>query len=452
MLCDAMSDDCDDCACPSMSKDNSSMCHMQCDPFNDDAYPFDDKENMQQPFSPSKNDADVSLYEGPSPASRMCGEPSLSRCGYRPHRRPLEDQDPNSQDSGYGASYGGKSSSRMDSFEMGALFSMEDEFLDFSDMTPLEDNQLPENINKLICNTLASDQPSKKFSPRSVRPPLRRAISAQYGNDTPTSTARSCLFKIQEDTEGRSCRRSEHSGGIQIKRPRTFIDDNVPIAVSRSVPATEDSIKFALQRSSNEPDLIGDFSKTFCLPLIPGRHNDLKSITPATLALLLKGHFKNNVSTFRVIDCRYPYEYEAGHITGAVNIYTKDQCLELFSSNNLPAMDNGEQMRHILVFHCEFSSERGPNLSRYLRTVDRSQNENSYPSLNYPEVYLLDGGYKSFYEQFAELCTPQAYKPMLHPEHEKDMRHFRAKSKTWNCDVRSRGVPRQGGYKKLRFS
>ena len=36
---------------------------------------------------------------------------------------------------------------------------------------------------------------------------------------------------------------------------------------------------------------------------------------------------------------------------------------------------------------------------RYLRSQDRLLNSDNYPSLYYPEVYILDGGYKAFYEQ-----------------------------------------------------
>jgi hypothetical protein len=58
-------------------------------------------------------------------------------------------------------------------------------------------------------------------------------------------------------------------------------------------------------------------------------------------------------------------------------------------------------------------------------------NENSYPNLYYPELYLLEGGYKSFYESFKLYCCPQTYKPMLHAEHQEDLKRFRAKAKSW---------------------
>ena len=66
-----------------------------------------------------------------------------------------------------------------------------------------------------------------------------------------------------------------------------------------------------------------------------------------------------------------------------------------------------------------------------MRNQDRALNEHCYPNLFYPELYLLEGGYKSFYESFKNYCEPQMYKPMLHAEHSEDLKHFRAKAKSW---------------------
>lgn len=53
-------------------------------------------------------------------------------------------------------------------------------------------------------------------------------------------------------------------------------------------------------------------------------------------------------------------------------------------------------------------------------------------------MYLLEGGYKNFFEQFSAMCVPVAYKEMNHPDHQNDLKHFRQKSKTWNVDSRQR--------------
>lgn len=116
--------------------------------------------------------------------------------------------------------------------------------------------------------------------------------------------------------------------------------------------------------ASSDPDLIGDFSKPFCLPSIDGRHQDLRSITVHTMASLIRGDFDSSVASFRVIDCRYPYEFEGGHIRGAENFYTHEQINnELVNSKTEePKVIPDGPMRNIIVFHCEFSSERGPKL------------------------------------------------------------------------------------------
>lgn len=212
-------------------------------------------------------------------------------------------------------------------------------------------------------------------------------------------------------------------------------------ALKRYVSMNDADIMSALSRSSSEPDLIGDFSKPFCLPLMDGRHRDLKSISSHTMANLINGLYKDSVASYKIIDCRYPYEFEGGHIRGAKNLYTQEQIMEEFvnSKTESAAVEADGPKRHILVFHCEFSSERGPKLSRFLRNHDRERNTNSYPALHYPEIYLLHGGYKEFYENHSELCDPIAYRPMLEPSFAEEYRHFRAKSKSWNGDVKGLG-------------
>lgn len=62
-----------------------------------------------------------------------------------------------------------------------------------------------------------------------------------------------------------------------------------------------------------------------------------------------------------------------------------------------PIMPCSLDKRIILIFHCEFSSERGPRMCRFIRERDRAAND--YPSLYYPEMYILKGGYKDFFPQ-----------------------------------------------------
>jgi hypothetical protein len=144
---------------------------------------------------------------------------------------------------------------------------------------------------------------------------------------------------------------------------------------------------------------------------------------------VLDGQFSDQIDRLIIVDSRYPYEFEGGHIKTARNIYTKEKLVEVFlEKRNEMAHQN---KRVVVIFHCEFSSERGPSMLRFLRNQDRALNRDFYPKLFYPELYLLEGGYKAFYESHKSYCDPIDYKPMLHQDHVHDLKHFRAKTKTW---------------------
>ncbi|XP_076109258.1 M-phase inducer phosphatase 1-A-like isoform X1 [Mytilus galloprovincialis] len=174
--------------------------------------------------------------------------------------------------------------------------------------------------------------------------------------------------------------------------------------------------------------LTGDGKEVCCLQTVQGQCHDLRYITPATINDVLNGKYNDTIGSFRIIDSRYSYEFEGGHIPGAENIHNKDDILELLKNPNTPRSDG---KRDIIIFHCEFSSERGPKMCRFLRNHDRELNAENYPSLYFPELYILKGGYKEFYESFKTLCTPMDYVPMLSKDHKDDLRHFRSKSKSW---------------------
>jgi len=142
-----------------------------------------------------------------------------------------------------------------------------------------------------------------------------------------------------------------------------------------------------------------DYNAGVCcsLPIVKSRESDsLMRISVDTVKEMLN----NGNSDFKVIDCRFEYEYHGGHITGAVNINTTDE-MDCFYSQNSTM---------ILIFHCEYSSIRAPRMARYLRNCDRKVNE--YPDLKYPEIYVMEGGYKMFYEKHSNMCTPMHYVSM----------------------------------------
>ncbi|XP_072280929.1 uncharacterized protein [Pyxicephalus adspersus] len=228
------------------------------------------------------------------------------------------------------------------------------------------------------------------------------------------------LFQSPEFDVGHQTSRIENNqeGSLnQIDKEKEIngISDNKLFMMSDISPT--------LNAADNEDDdLIGDFSKLYCLPVERGKHQDLKYITNDTLAHLLQGRYKDAVENYYVVDCRYPYEYTGGHIKGASNLYKEEHISEYFLK--MPSLP---QSRTVLIFHCEFSSERAPKLCRILRNLDRKANV--YPHLFYPELYLLKGGYKEFYENFKDLCEPQGYVNMLHSDFTDQLRKYHKKKR-----------------------
>lgn len=55
--------------------------------------------------------------------------------------------------------------------------------------------------------------------------------------------------------------------------------------------------------------------------------------------------------------------------------------------------------------------------AKFLRQRDRAVNAHRYPLLTYPEVYILDGGYSSFFQDHRYRCFPQNYVEMAAKEH-----------------------------------
>ncbi|XP_003384718.1 PREDICTED: M-phase inducer phosphatase-like [Amphimedon queenslandica] len=193
-------------------------------------------------------------------------------------------------------------------------------------------------------------------------------------------------------------------------------------------PPCEDAM-FPDSPGSGGVERIGDHTKPYLLPLTQGTVPDQKSISPDTVESLLNG---KHDTKYLIVDCRYPYEYEGGHIRGAINIWEKDTLLErFFSTPTHPKSSSESEERNIIVFHCEFSSKRAPEMSRFMRKVDRERNGMEFPKLYYPELYLIEGGYKNFYATHPDLCEPKEYKTMLDTGHKVDLMHFSRRSKSW---------------------
>ncbi|KAJ1725033.1 m-phase inducer phosphatase [Coemansia erecta] len=143
------------------------------------------------------------------------------------------------------------------------------------------------------------------------------------------------------------------------------------------------------------------------LPCSPASTDSIMRIEAKTASDLLEGVYDNLFDEKIFVDCRFPYEYEGGHIAGASNAPTQE-ALEKLLLNHPLASDK----RVVVVLHCEYSIQRAPSMASLLRKRDREINMHRYPQLNYPEVYVLKGGYRNFFSYFKTQCEPQNYVEM----------------------------------------
>ena len=150
-------------------------------------------------------------------------------------------------------------------------------------------------------------------------------------------------------------------------------------------------------------------------PVLPhffaeGKNDCIPRISQGTMLDVLDGKYCDQFTQKMVIDCRFEYEYEGGHINGAINYNDK----ELLASHLFRTPMQG---RTLLIFHCEYSAHRAPIMARHIRAEDRSANAEFYPRLTYPDVYILEGGYSGFFTDHRDRCYPQAYVEMGDAQH-----------------------------------
>ncbi|XP_062901199.1 M-phase inducer phosphatase 2 [Mobula hypostoma] len=268
--------------------------------------------------------------------------------------------------------------------------------------------ELPETLNdgtpgKLSCD-ISSKSPGSSFE---IRPILKRQDRPK-DEETPVKNKRRRSLAGSTVAEAGDEKLNQHT----LLRSKSFCDAKI-----ERVLAIDDGRR-----------MIGDFSKPYILPTVEGRHQELQYITPEMVIQLVNGKFDGLVERFLLFDCRYPYEYEGGHIKGALNLHMEDEVEDLLKKPIVPV---DKAKRVIIIFHCEFSSERGPRMCRFLREKDREVNGTDYPKLHYPELYVLKGGYREFFPKFKVYCEPQGYRPMNHEDFKDDLRKFRLKSRTW---------------------
>ncbi|XP_062611440.1 M-phase inducer phosphatase 1-like [Saccostrea cucullata] len=294
-----------------------------------------------------------------------------------------------------------------------ALFEDDDSGLGMDELTTVEEASMgtsSSSVQSLLERPFASISPSPSIH---MRRPLKRTE------------------RFAETDDGSLRKRTKLSEERRILKKSLSFGDK-PLG-------DQDEIKAVVGRMVDASDLIGDGSQTCSLPTIPGKHSDLKSITNDTVVDIISGKYDDVIGSCLIVDCRYPYEYEGGHVPGAINVH-RPEGIQRILEKHQSMRDTAAGKRHIVIFYCEFSSERGPRMCRKVREADRNLNKENYPYLNFPEVYVMHNGFKAFYETHKTLCEPQGYTPMLHKDFSDDLRHFRSKSKSWSGGSKRRSM------------
>lgn len=78
-----------------------------------------------------------------------------------------------------------------------------------------------------------------------------------------------------------------------------------------------------------------------------GNPDSIPRISQETLLQVLDGQFDSQFDQRMIVDCRFEYEFEGGHIDGAVNYNDKEHLAGQLFESELPG-------KTLLIFHCEY--------------------------------------------------------------------------------------------------
>eukprot|EP00045_Choanoeca_perplexa_P018065 m.276723 g.276723 ORF g.276723 m.276723 type:complete len:557 (-) comp17701_c0_seq2:2747-4417(-) len=124
-------------------------------------------------------------------------------------------------------------------------------------------------------------------------------------------------------------------------------------------------------------------------------------ISGQTLADLIDGKYNDHFDQHVILDCRFAFEYSGGSISGALNVWLREHLISTLFGD--PIVEISEGKRVAVIFHCEFSAHRGPLQYHFARLVDEEISRSS-PHRIFPQMYILEGGYREFHRDFPQYC------------------------------------------------
>lgn len=138
---------------------------------------------------------------------------------------------------------------------------------------------------------------------------------------------------------------------------------------------------------------VDESSQDFFFP-IRSQSEFYSHVSSHQLAIFIQDPSSFNYDSIIPVDVRFLYENNGGSIRNSRSVTTMQQLIDLYNENL------GRKV--LIIFHCEYSSERGPHVMKVFRQYDRTKN--LYPKLSFPDVAILDGGYSKFYRDYPHLC------------------------------------------------
>jgi rhodanese-related sulfurtransferase len=223
----------------------------------------------------------------------------------------------------------------------------------------------------------------------------------------------SCTSKTHAPPFDGTCAREaprEKSEGISDLFGKSHWTRGEPLEKSQTFPNTAPSPLGCLSLSSHTYSSILPTTGT-------GPSDSMLRISTETVAALLQAKHHR----YRLIDCRFRYEYEGGHVRTAENAACLQDMCKIIDRLGREAGEK-EESELPIIFYCEYSSIRAPKLALFLRNEDRKRN--IYPKLFFPHIYVMEGGYRGFFRKFPLLCSPEGYVPMRMCTHAREvLRH-----------------------------
>jgi M-phase inducer tyrosine phosphatase len=249
----------------------------------------------------------------------------------------------------------------------------------------------------------------------SMLPPLRRTSAAPIGR----SSGSPCAGHVRKASNDRRPTLS--------RPPRKQIRRSLSMFQHPDDVMKEEQEIFELAPAAKLTSMMEvEQEHTLQLPhFVPDNDADgLPRITQETMTDILDTKYNSSFKQIIIVDCRFEYEYNGGHIESAVNFNDKQLLAEkLFENGTDPS-------NTLLVLHCEYSVHRAPLTAKFIRSHDRNINMEHYPRLTFPEMYILDGGYSRFYSEQPSKCYPQNYVEMNDERHEQACERGMAKVKS----------------------